>query len=365
MNNTLLGFIKKELTQTLRDKRMRIVLFVMPIIQLSLFGIAISNEIKHIKLAVQAHPNDHVLQHIYTNALQSKWFIPAKQTTQDPYTLIESGDADVVLLSTPAGLTHDLGKNNGQLQVLINASNVTKAQAIEGYLSAITNTTIQSELKTTTPPSPIAISTRILFNPDLRTALFMVPGTMCMVMIVTTMVLANIAIVREKEMGTFEMLISTPITKAEIILGKTIPYIILGMSNFPLILGVAVIGFGVPMRGSLLLLLLAVFCFVCTSVALGTLISTYVKNQQQATLGGFLIMMPMVMFSGLMFPIENMPSSIKWLAHINPLAHFIGIVRNIMIKGGGAHYVTLHTGILVLTATIVITVSYRRFHTTL
>ena len=193
----------------------------------------------------------------------------------------------------------------------------------------------------------------------------MVPGTMCMVMIITTMVMANIAIVREKEMGTFEMLISAPVTTTEVILGKTIPYVILGMSNFPLLLGVAVYGFHVPMRGSLAILLLATLAFVCTAVAIGTLISTYCQNQQQATLGGFLVMFPMIMFSGLMFPVENMPPSIRWISYIDPLTHFMGILRNIMLKGGGAHYVFQHIGALVFIALVMVAASFRRFHTTL
>ncbi len=365
INKTLLGFIKKELTQTLRDKRMRIVLFVMPLVQLSLFGIAISNEVKNIRLAAVHLNHDTVLEHVLDRSFASGWFIPANGASEDPYTLIESGQADAVLVPDPEGFTSGIGRQQGKLQLLINATNVTKAQAIEGYLTSIVSQVVQDDFKLVSPPPAIQLSTRVLFNPDLKTSLFMVPGTMCMVMIITTMVMANIAIVREKEMGTFEMLISAPISRTEVILGKTIPYVILGMSNFPLILGVAVWGFGVPMRGSLLVLFLAVFAFVCTAVAIGTLISTYCQNQQQATLGGFLVMFPMIMFSGLMFPVENMPPAIRWVSVIDPLTHFMGVLRNIMLKGGGAYYVGVHVSILVLIAFVVILISFRRFHTTL
>lgn len=221
------------------------------------------------------------------------------------------------------------------------------------------------DLKLSTPNLPIQIEQRVLFNPDLETSVFMVPGVMCMLMLITTMVLANLAIVREKEMGTFEMLIAAPVSKTEIIYGKTIPYVILGISNFPLILGVAVLVFKVPMRGSLLALLIAALAFVCTAVALGTLISTFCKNQQQATLAGFLFMFPMIMFSGLMFPVENMPSSIRWLSYIDPLSHYMGLLRNIMLKGGGTEYIVTHVSILVLMAIITVFISMRRFHTTL
>ncbi len=366
MNKTLLGFIKKELVQTLRDKRMRIVLFVMPIVQLSLFGIAISNEIKNVRLAAPFVHNDPVLEHILDRSYASGWFVPANAaTSDDPYTLIESGQADVVIVPQPGGFTHGVNRREGKLQLLINAVNATKAQAIEGYLTRIVGQTVQDDLQYSVPPAAVQLSTRVLFNPDLKTSVFMVPGTMCMVMVITTMVMANIAIVREKEMGTFEMLISAPVSRTEVIFGKTIPYVILGMSNFPLILGVATLGFGVPMRGSFAVLFLAVFAFVCTAVAIGTLISTFCENQQQATLAGFLVMFPMIMFSGLMFPVENMPPAIRWVSAIDPLTHFMGVLRNIMLKGGGAHFVTVHVGILAFIACVVTLVSFRRFHTTL
>lgn len=362
---TLVGFIRKELVQTLRDKRMRILLFVMPMVQLSLFGIAISTEIKNIRIAAAFDSKDTVLRDIYERSIASRWFIPARASITDPYKLIESGQADVVLVPPPGGLTKALGREDARIQMLINATNVTKAQSIEGYLQNIVQSTIQEDLHLTTPRFPIQLEERVLFNPDLETSVFMVPGTMCMLMVITTMVLSNLAIVREKETGTFEMLISAPISRSEVIFGKTIPYVILGMSNFPLILSVAVFVFQVPMRGSLPVLFLAALAFVCTAVALGTLISTYCENQQQATLAGFLFMFPMIMFSGLMFPIENMPKAVRWLALVDPLSHYMGLLRNIMLKGGGANYVLLHITILCLMAAVTVFASFRRFHTTL
>jgi len=365
MNRTLLGFIKKELVQTLRDPRMRVLLFVVPVIQLTLFGVAISTEVKNIRLAAVFDSRDTVLRDIYERSIAGRWFIPARGQEQDPYKLIESDKADAVLVPPPGGFTRALGRGHAPLQLLVNATNVLQAQSVEAYLQNIIQQTLRDDLKFTQPLPPIQFTTRVLFNPDLNTAVFMVPGTLCMIMIITTMVMANIAIVREKEMGTFEMLISAPVSRSEIIYGKTIPYVILGMSNFPLILAVAVFIFQVPMRGSLLVLFLAVFAFVCTAVALGTLISTYCKNQQQASLAGFLFIFPMIMFSGLMFPVENMPTAIQWIAYFDPLTHYMGLLRNIMLKGGGASYVMTHIAILALMAVVTVIASFRRFHTTL
>jgi ABC-2 type transport system permease protein len=206
---------------------------------------------------------------------------------------------------------------------------------------------------------------RVLYNPSLETSIFMVPGVMCTLMVMTTMMLAMAAIVREKEMGTFETLISAPVSSAEVIYGKTIPYVVLGMCNLPLVLSIAVFVFRVPMRGSLLVLCIAAFAFVCTCVAMGTLISTFCKNQQQSGLASFLFMFPAMMFSGLMFPLENMPSGIRWMAYLDPLAHYLGLLRNIMLKGGGARYVATHVAVLALMAVVCTMISFRRFHTTL
>lgn len=365
MRQTLLGFIKKELIQTLTDPRMRILIFVMPMIQLSLFGFAISNEVKNVKLAVVVQSDDYILRDIYDRSIASKWFVPATSGETDPIKILESGRADAVLVAPPGGFTKALGRGQAPIQLLINATNVVKAQAIEAYIQNIVQKTVQDNLKISPVKMPIHIDSRVLFNPDLETSIFMVPGTMCMLMLITTMLMANIAIVREKEMGTFEMLISAPISKIEVILGKTIPYVILGMSNFPLIVALASLVFHVPIRGSFFALFAAAFAFVCTAVALGTLISTYCKNQQQSTLAGFLFLFPMIMFSGLMFPVENMPNYIKWISFIDPLSHFMGLLRNIMLKGGGTQYVLTHIGILIVMAMVSITASFRRFHTTL
>ena len=365
MNRTLLGFIKKELVQTLRDPRMKVLLFVVPVIQLTLFGVAISTEVKNIRLAAVLDSRDTVLRDVYERCISGGWFVPAKGGEQDPYKLIESDAADAVLVPPPGGFTRALGRGNAPLQLLVNATNVLQAQSIEAYMQNIIQETLKNDLNFTQLSSPIQFTTRVLFNPDLDTAIFMVPGTLCMLMIITTMLMANIAIVREKEMGTFEMLISAPVSRSEVIYGKTIPYVILGMSNFPLILAVAVFIFRVPMRGSLMVLFLAAFAFVCTAVALGTLISTYCKNQQQASLAGFLFIFPMIMFSGLLFPVENMPTAIQWISYFDPLTHYMGLLRNIMLKGGGSSYVATHIAILFLMAVVTVIASFRRFHTTL
>jgi ABC-2 type transport system permease protein len=193
----------------------------------------------------------------------------------------------------------------------------------------------------------------------------MVPGVMCLLVCLITVILTSTFIAREKEIGTFEMLISAPVSPTEILLGKTIPYLILGMSNLPLILGIAALGFGVPVRGSLLLLTAAALIFVCTTVTIGTLLSTVCANQQQATLAGLLFLFPAILLSGLLFPLENMPFILKAVAFINPLSHFLMILRNIMLKGGDFTFVSEHSAIIFLIGWVVAFWTLFRFKTTL
>jgi ABC-2 type transport system permease protein len=366
VNRTLLGFIRKELTQSIRDPRMKFLLFLMPCVQMTVFGVAVSNEVKNIRLAAYYDSRDTVMADVYRRAVAGKFFLPVDAAKEkDPFALIRGGEADAVLIAPPGGLTRDIGRGGGKVQLLADATNVLQAQAVENYLKAVFAQVLRDNLKVTPPAAPIQFDLRVLYNPSLETAIFMVPGVMCTLMVMTTMMLTMTAIVREKEMGTFETLISAPVSRAEIIYGKTIPYVLLGMSNLPLVLSVAVFVFKVPMRGSLLVLVLAAFVFVCTCVSMGTLISTFCQSQQQTSLASFLFMFPAMMFSGLMFPLENMPTALKWVAYCDPLAHYMGLLRNIMLKGGGFHYVVTHISVLAVMAVICTWLSFRRFHTTL
>ncbi|MGE5085816.1 MAG: ABC transporter permease [Bacillota bacterium] len=357
---TLRGFLKKELRQTLRDPRMRILLFVAPCVQLTVFGLALSTEARNIRLSVSGSPVDTELQQIYRDCLASGWFIPAKVGTSDPSTQIQSGEADAVMVAPPGGLDKALGRQDRGLQLLVNATNVTRGQSIERYFLAIVNA--RHRLETF---APIQFDVRVLYNPAMRTALFLIPGVMSLLVCLITILLTSMSITKEKELGTFETLIAAPVKPQEIILGKTIPFVILGLSNIPLILGVSVFFFGMPMRGSFLALGISSFAFVCCTVGIGLLISTLAKNQQQSMMGGFLYLFPSVLLSGLIFPVENMPWALRIFAIINPLTYFIELLRNIMLKGGDLRLIATNVLILASMALVLIVISWRRFRTTL
>jgi ABC-2 type transport system permease protein len=366
MMSTLAGFLGKELKQALRDPRMRILLFLAPIVQLILFGVAISNDVKNIRLWVQFDSSDTVLQHVYERALASRWFLPAgADRNSDPFELLRAGTIDAAVIPPPGGLTRAIARGDADLQLLVNATNVLQAQSIDSYLRNIVTRVVAEDLRREPPEPPIRFDTRVLYNATLETSFFMVPGVMAMLMIINSMILTSMSISREKELGTFEMLISAPVTASEVVFGKTLPYVVLGMGSLPLILGVAVIGFHVPMRGSLVLLAVASLAFVCTAVAIGTLISTFARNQQQSMMGGFLFLFPAILLSGLFFPIENMPLAMKWLAYADPVTHFLALLRNIMLKGGELDFALQRIGILTLMALVSGYISFKRFHTTL
>ena len=366
MMGTLAGFLGKELKQALRDPRMRILLFLAPIVQLILFGVAISNDVKNIRLWVQFDSSDTVLQHVYERALASRWFLPADaDRNSDPFELLRAGKIDAAVIPPPGGLTRAIARGDADLQLLVNATNVLQAQSIDSYLRNIVTRVVAEDLQREPPEPPIRFDTRVLYNATLETSYFMVPGVMAMLIIINTMILTSMSISREKELGTFEMLISAPVTASEVVFGKTIPYVVLGMGTVPLILGVAVIGFHVPMRGSLVMLAIASLAFVCTSVAIGALISTFAQNQQQSMMGGFLFLFPAILLSGLFFPIENMPLAMKWLAYADPVTHFLALLRNIMLKGGELDFALQRIGILTLMALVSGYISFKRFHTTL
>ena len=327
MNPTLLGFIRKELTQTLRDVRMRLVLFIVPLVQLTIFGFALSNEVKNIRIHFFYQPSDRLMQEIEERSLSSKWFINANPKTLSPFDLIQSGEADAVVIAPKDGLTRAFERGDAKLQVLIDSTNALRARSVENYLRAVTNQVARNALSPLPIPQPLSFDVRVLYNPTMETSNYMVPGVMCMILCILTVILTSMAMAREKETGTFETLISAPITDSEILLGKTIPYILLAMCDVPLILSFGVTVFGVPMRGPLWMLLLAAFVFICTTVGIGILISTYAKNQQQAMMGGFLFMFPAIQLSGIMAPIENIPGLFKIFAALNPLRYFVEWLR--------------------------------------
>lgn len=327
MNATLVGFVRKEFRQALRDKRMRVVIFVIPVVQMTLFGLALSNEVKNVRLSVQSPPSDRLMGDLRNAALGSGWFHAAPDRG-DPVRLLETGQADAVLVAPGGGSTRARERGDGRAQLLIDGTNAIRARAIDGYVHALARRA-QGE----TPPPAVALDVRTLYNPTLTTAVYLVPGVMGLILGLITILLTSMSLAREREMGTLETLLAAPVPRWEIFVGKTLPFVLLGLADVPLLAGFAHVVFGVPVRGPLWALALNAGAFVVTMVAAGTLISTFAKNQQQAMMGGFLFLFPAIQLSGVMAPVENFPLWAKPLAWLNPIQYFVSLNRQVMLRG--------------------------------
>jgi len=363
MNLTLKAFVRKEFAQTLRDVRMRMVLFVMPVIQMTVFGLALSTEIRGIRLAVFGQPGDRAMARLAGRFYASGWFVPA--SGEDPFAAIQAGRADASLAAPAGGLAKSLGRGPAGIQLLIDATNAAKARSVEAYAKSIWLRFLKDEGGPVEERGRLALDVRVLYNPSLESSVFLVPGVMGMILCLITIILTSMSLAKERESGTFETIISAPLENGEILLGKTLPYILLGMADALLVVTAGVVLFAVPLRGPLWMLAAASFAFVVTTVSVGTLISTIAETQQQAMMGSFLFLFPAVLMSGIMFPVENMPPAIAWVAYLDPLRYFVTLLRNIMLKGGDPWVVGSNLLVLVLMAAFTAGLGYKRFRQTL
>lgn len=360
----LRGFIKKEVIQALRDAHLRMTIVVMPVLQLLLFGYALTNDVKNIHLDVYAQPNDVIVQEIYDQAMASGWFVPVRVHDSDPYEAIRSGHADAALVAPEHGFSRGVGRGEARIQLLINASNVLRAQAIDGFVQSIVHRVTTA--KNAAPmQQPLEVSVRVLYNSTMDTTTFTVPGMLSVLLTTLIMLLTCTSIAKEKESGTFETILSAPIKRRHIILGKTIPFAVLGLLNVLIILAAARLFFNLPFRGSLAAFMFASLVFVYAGLMIGVLLSTFVKSQQQSMLCCFIFLFVTLMLSGSFFSIENMPTPLRAFSYINPLAHYTFLVRNILLKGGDLFYLLAYSSAMFVVGSAIAWVAFKRFHITL
>jgi ABC-2 type transport system permease protein len=332
MNPTILGFIRKELVQTVRDPRARGMLFIMPVVQLIVFGVALSSEIRNVRLAVFSRPGDAFSRRLADRFYASGWFIKVSPEGADPFDWVRSGKAEAVLVAPPEGADKAMARGQASYQLLVDSLNSVRARGVESYAQAVLAEHLRAEHLSPDAPA-FRFSTRVLYNPTGDTAIFMIPGTLCLMLTLVTIILTSMSMAGERERGTLETLLAAPVAPWEVLVGKTVPFVILGMVDLPLVLMVA-FALGVPIRGPLWLIGLSALIFVSTTVSVGFLVSSYARNQQQAMLAGFLFVFPSIQLSGVIFPIENMPRFLAWIAWFNPLRYFVIVIRHLLLKGG-------------------------------
>lgn len=363
----LLGFIKKEIIQTLRNRVMLVAILIMPLIQAVLITIALNNEAKNINLAIDCKADDYLMQKIRDRTISSGWFNKVAPLQESPFEAIQKGKVDAVIIAPEKGFSKSVGNFRPRLQLLIDATSVLKAQAIEAYVKSIASTVIKESklLQYANGASGIEFKTRILFNPEMNSKHYLLPFLIVIIMTITMLSLVCVSIAREKETGTIETLMAAPIKNYQIILGKSIPYVMIGFINLFTMLWLGQILFNLPFRGNFGLFVLLFFVFSFAICSFGVFLSTFCQTQQQAMLGMMIFLFLSLMLSGGLGAIENMPLPLKCFAHALPLSHYTSLARNMILKGTDLHFFLLHTCSILLFGCISAVAAFRRFKTTL
>lgn len=343
------AFVKKEFYHVLRDRRTLLILFGMPVAQILIFGFALTNEVKDAKLLIVDQAKDVSSQKIIAEISASRYF-KIENAVSDPKQIepvFQKGGIHLAIVF-PANFNHDLmHQHKVQIQIIADASDPNMATALTNYISAIIRD-YQSDLnKTFSVPIQIIPDIRMLYNPQLKGAPNFVPGVMALVLMLICVLMTAISIVKEKETGTMEILLVSPFKPVLVIIAKAVPYLFLSLINVATILLLSVFVLNVPVNGSLILLLGESTLFIITCLILGIFISIKTNSQQVAMLVSLMgMLLPTVLFSGFMFPIENMPVPLQLLSNIIPSKWFYIIVKSIMIKGVGFSVIWKETLIL-------------------
>jgi ABC-2 type transport system permease protein len=357
------GFVVKEFYHIFRAYRTLLILFGMPAVQLLLFGYVITNEIKNAKIAVYDLSRDEVTRRITEKIISSGYFILDKNLSNysDIGKSFREGDIKLVIVFQP-DFAHDLEKTGkANMQILGDASDPNTANILVNYARGIVNDYI---ISTNVSQLPLRIipEYRMQYNPELEGVYMFVPGIMAMLLMLISALMTSLSITREKELGTMEMLLVSPLRPVQIIIGKVIPYVFLAFADACIILVMGKFVFGVPVEGSIALLLAEALLFISTALSLGILISSITNSQQVAmTLSLVALMLPTILLSGFIFPIENMPVILQWLCQIMPPKYFIIIIKSIMLKGNGFGYIWKETLILAGFSIFFIILSVRKF----
>ena len=345
-----IGFIKKEFYHIFRDRRSLFILFGMPIAQIMLFGFAITNEINNVDIAILDHSKDTTTEEIINKISASKYFSINQfiDREADIETIFKKGKVKAVLNFEKDFSKNLIKDNKATIQIITDATDPNTANTISNYVNAILQQ-YQKELnKDITITYQIIPQTRMVYNPELKSVYMFVPGVMTIILMLVSAMMTSISITREKELGTMEILLVSPIKPIQVIIGKVFPYIFLSIINAIVIVVLSIFIFKMPVQGSLFLLGFESVLFIITSLALGILISTISATQQTAMMISLMgLMLPVILLSGFIFPISSMPLPLQVISNIIPAKWFIIIIKGIMLKGVGIQFIWKETLILV------------------
>lgn len=360
-------FVKKELLHIIRDRRTMVMIIAMPVILIILFGYAITNEIREAPVAVVDYSHDGASREIIRHISASEYF-DIKYLYNDESKIQSdflSGRIKMAVVF-PAGLEADIARGqNPQINILSDASDPNEASSLSAYIkSTVAFALAQAYPQTQSDAAPVAVKTELslLYNPQMKGAYNFVPGVMGLILLLLCAMMTSIGIVREKEKGSMEVLLVSPLKPVYIVVAKAVPYLALSMVNVVTILLLSRYLLGVPIRGSVWLVFFLSTLFALVSLALGLLISSVADNQGSAMMmSGIGLMLPVMLLSGMVFPVENMPAVLQWLSNIVPAKWFITAVRDVMIKGLGFRAISLEISVLGAMAAVLLIVSVMKF----
>ena len=363
------AFIKKEFFHIFRDYRTMIILFGIPVVQVLLFGFAITNDIKDARIAILDYSKDEVTRKITQDLISSSYFLLVDNLKNDKQieSEFQKGEIKQAVVFQPEFAKRLEKEGKAHIQLILDASEPNTANMLNAYTTGIINAyNLQFLQSTKGMPTSIRVETKMLFNPELKSVYMFVPGVIALLLMLVSAMMTSISITREKELGTMEALLVSPLKPIHIIVGKVAPYVLLSFINLVVILLLGTFVFGMPVHGSLLLLLAESLLFIVMALALGILISTISSTQLQAMLlSMFALMLPTILLSGFIFPIENMPVLLQWLSYIMPPTWFIVVIKDIMLKGVGIDYFWKETLILIFMTVVFIGISVKKFKTRL
>ena len=380
MRQRIRTIIRKEFRQVFRDPRMRGLLLFPPLMQLLIFGYAANLDVNSARIAWMDEDRSPNSRELLSQFLGSGRFIiaatPASEAEMQD--VMDRGRVDGVVRVLP-GFARDIERGRPtRVQVLLDGSNSNSASIVSAYAGqtiaryaadVMEDRQRQKLVAAGVPMHPavpqVVTETRVWFNPELKSRNYFIPGVIVNIIMLTTLSLTTMAIVREKELGTMEQLMVTPIRPAELILGKTLPFVLIGLWDMLLVLAASLVIFHVPFAGSFWLLTLASLLFILTTLGAGLFISTISRTQQQANMATFLLFQPFMMLSGFTFPIRSMPAAVQWFTYFNPMRYFLEVVRGIFLKGSGFDTLWPNLAALAFFGVAILWLSVQRFHKTL
>lgn len=358
----------KEFLQIFRDPRMRAIILAVPILQTLIFGYAVTLDVKNIQTAVYDRDKTPLSREIADRFFKSGYFVNVGAIDNDQELSDALAFLDIrAILHILPGFEKAIKRNRpAPFQIIVDGSDANSAGIIASYAYKITDHFSTDFIKEHQNISPLVeTETRAWFNTNLESRNYFVPGILTIIVTLLTLTLTSMAIVREKEIGTMEQILVTPITPFEFILGKTIPFVLIALTDVIIILLVSTYWFQVPIHGPLNALFSGIFLYILTTLGLGLLISTLCTTQQQAMMSAFLFYFPIVLLSGFIFPVANMPAVIKALTIFNPLQHFLVIVRGVFLRGVGWEILWPQMLALAIMGITILFLATKRFHKTL